>query len=223
MVADASRRREIPVSDLTLDAAVSMEMARERPAVLGYALANLVTRPNYTNDDELEQQRSKEYNVLVVCCKAEAAAWNAEAKRWHVERARTVGLRTHAVACARWLSSIPASHGRVLLGDTDAVASDAGLCSARSELAELTELMDPTVAALSRWRLKHEERLRAALVLCSKQRRAFVVRWQRKLDSRMLPGVTPGCQLASDVLHVAARQIQSPISSTRASVDRTFI
>lgn len=67
-----------------LDAA----LAKQRPAVIGLAsLDALPARPVYNNDEAVEQTRRDAYAALQAQYAAAAAAWNAEAHRWHVARA----------------------------------------------------------------------------------------------------------------------------------------
>ena len=66
------------------------EAARRRPTTMGIVSPTLPPRPIYTNDAEREAQRRAEYNQLSALFAAEAAAWNAEARRWRTDRVATV-------------------------------------------------------------------------------------------------------------------------------------
>lgn len=78
MAADGHRLTTI------LDAA----LAKQRPAAIGLAsLDALPARPVYNNDEAVEQTRREAYAALEAQYAAAAAAWNAEAHRWHAARA----------------------------------------------------------------------------------------------------------------------------------------
>lgn len=221
------------VSSYSLDAALSLEVARERPAVLGFAFVDLPARPIYTNNWQLEAHRQEEYDTLVARCSAEAAAWNAEAKRWHATRAHTIGERMRAdvealvhdggglhnegeEAPTPEESECGASAGsqrRIALGELDLV--DAGLASMAllADLAERQAAVNAAVAqvrAAASWQLGQEERRRAVSVLSAEQRRAFVARWKRKVLAAAA-AVVYGARavgtapVAGEVLHVTAR------------------
>lgn len=235
------------LSSYSIEAALSLEVARERPAVLGFASSELPVRPVYTNNEELEAARQQEYDALAARCAAEVAAWNVEAQRWHADRAEVIAerLRADADALSRTSGGLveagerpsspiaaaaatdgddeaPSAMRRFAsLGELEMVSGDATLAATAmlEEMAERQASVDAAVAqvrALAVRQLGHEERRRAASVLCAEQRRAFVARWRRKaLATAAAPSgttapTTPAAPTAahdahdSEVLHVTA-------------------
>ena len=233
------------VSAYSLDAALSLEVARERPAVLGFAFVDLPARPIYTNNWQLEAQRQEEYDTLVARCSAEAAAWNAEAKRWHADRAHTIGERMRVDVEALILGggglhnegeeaptpeesecgATAGSRRRIALGELDLV--DAGLASTAllAELAERQAAVNAAVAqvrAAAAWQLGQEERRRAVSVLSAEQRRAFVAHWKRKVLAAAAAavhdaGAAGTASVAGEVLHVTAR-VATPATTEHSQV-----
>ena len=104
----AQRYCEVWMERYTVDAAMSVEMARERRELLGVVDPELPVRPIYTNDAALERSRRREYEALAAQCAAEAAVWNVEARQWHARRAEAVADHVRALLDA---SSLGQSHG----------------------------------------------------------------------------------------------------------------
>ena len=197
--------------------------ARLRQAQVGLARVDLPEPPVYSNDAAVEAQRSAEHAALVARCHVQAAAWNAEAHRWHVERADVAAalFRVEAnastfsgrLAHSHAASSASGSGDRQLfdtLSVADMLANDAGLaaCSVLAHLADDQMDVDDYAAEARervRWLASVSLRRAAIATLCDEQRSAFIEQWRRRAaawhaERAAAPSAAPAAAAAADLL-----------------------
>ena len=186
-------------------AAIDAEVARERATLVGRVQARLPERPILSNDPVVEARRKAEYDAFRDRCAAEAAVWNAEATRWHAERASVAAalFRIDASALAQTRGGLvqpwdagagaeddeEASSEEELEGDSSATAverraealsaemlsCDVGL-AASSGLADLAERQLEISSAVT----EAHDRVRWLLAVAERRRAIEVVREEQR-------------------------------------------